>query len=482
MANLLSSLTGGSGTNQLDSLVNSFRQTLQPRLNTIRTKQSKLENQQRFYTTLNTRLNSVVSNLDKFDKTVNSDIADKFLSKVSTVSDKETISITTKNNANLGNNALKVNRLATTDLLVSDRLNIADNFGIEAGIQSFEIEVNGEKKTYEVTFDGSENNQQAVNKIIAVVNGADDNKINVSLVKDTKDTLRFTLTTKEVGKDNVIKFGNSEVLSKLGFTSDLNTDSEKRVVFDSKKAGFRSSNTNLLDSEVIVDGITVSRSSNTLSDVLPDIEIGLLKIQKTEDNPITVSTSINTEPIEKLIEPLLGAYNELMTFINQDKNLKRNESTVNRIYNNLRKIGSEKIINVREGAPEFITNIGITIDRNGLLKVTNKETLKKVLEKNPDDVTNIFLGDDGFVAKMKSIISSLRDEDGNGVLKNRRDSLQTQIDSTKRHFDSNEKRVESQVSGIRKRYTTILQTFLEAQSKFGSASAVSSSLFGGGGR
>lgn len=481
MANLLSSLTGSSGTNQLDSLVNSYRQTLQPRLNTIKTKQTKLENQQKFYTTLNTKLNSVVSNLDKFDKSVDSEIADKFLSKVSNVSDKETLSIKTKNNANIGSNALKVNRLASTDLLVSNRLNTTDIFGIEAGTQSFEIEVNGEKKIYEVTFDGTENNQQAVNKIISVINDEDDNKINVSLVKDTKDTLRFTLSSKEVGKDNVIKFGDSEVLKKLGLTSDLNSDPDKRVVFDNTKAGFRSGNASLLDSEVIVDGITVTRSSNTLNDVLPDIEIGLLKVQKADDNPVTVSTAINTEPIEKLIEPLLGAYNELMTFINQDKNLRRNETTVNGIYNNLRRIGSEKITGLREGAPEFITNIGITIDNNGLLKVTNKETLKKVLENNPDDITNIFLGDDGFVGKMKAIISSLRDEDGNGVLKNRRDSLQTQIEATKRQFETNEKSIESQVSGVRKRYTTILETYLESQSKYGSASAISGSLFGGGG-
>jgi flagellar hook-associated protein 2 len=477
MSNALGS-TSGSNTTQLDSLVNSYRQTLQPRLDTIKKRQTTIENKQKFYTSLNSKMNSVISTLDRFDKKVNKDLEEKFLSKTSNSSASDTVSVKAKNGANIGTNSLKVNRLATSDLLVSNQVSKSELMGLDAGVNSFDITVNGVSKTYEVTLDGTETNEQAVNKIIKVINSDKDSKITASVINDTSNTLRMTTTSKTSGQDNKIEFSDSSLLAKLGLTSILNSDPANRKSFDSTTAGYRVGNSNNLNSEIIIEGITVTRNSNTLADVLPDIDINLLKAQKEDDLPITITTTIDTAPIEKLIEPLINAYNDIMGFVRQDAATRRTEPTLGQLFTGLRNLPSEKITSATEGAPNYITNIGITVDSNGVMKITNKELLKKVLEENPSYITDVFLSEDGFVSKMNKVIERLKGD--NGLLKSRRDNLQTQLDNTVSQFKTAEKNIDTQLVGVRKRYAAMLETYLNAQSQYGTATTVSNSLFGGG--
>lgn len=477
MSNSLGS-TSGSSTSQLDSLVNSYRQTLQPRLDTIKKKQTTIENKQKFYNSLNSKMNSVVSTLDRFDKSVVKDLESKFLSKSSTSSASDVLTVKASNGANIGTNSIKVNRLATNDLLVSNQIQRSENFGLEAGIQSFDITVNGVAKTYEVTLDGTETNEQAVDKIIKVINADTEAKTRVSLIKDTSNTLRMTLTSKESGKDNKIEFSDSPLLAKLGLTSTLNSDPNNRKAFDATTAGFRVGNSSQLNSEIVIEGITVTRNSNSLNDVLPDIEISILKAQKEEDLPVTITTAIDTAPIEKLIEPLIAAYNDIMSFVKQDAATRRTEPTLGQLYTGLRNLPSERITSAKDGAPNYITNIGITVDSNGVMKVTNKETLKKVLEENPSYITDVFLSEDGFVSKMNKVVERLKGD--NGLLKSRRDNLQTQLDNTINQYKTAEKSIDTQLVGVRKRYSAMLESYLNAQSQYGTATTVSNSLFGGG--
>lgn len=480
MSNLLggatSSNSSSGGNTQLDSLVASYRQTLQPRLDNIKKKQTALETKQRFYTTLNTRLNSVITTLDRFDKNVVKDLESKFVSKSAKSSNNDVVTVSAKNGANIGVNTIKVNRLATSDILVSKQVQKAEALGIDAGIQKFTINVGSESKEYEVTLDGTETYEQAVNKLVSVINADEDAKLRVSMIKDTTNTLRMTFTSKELGTENKISFNDSDLLSKFGLDSSLNSNSTERKVFDETTAGFKIGKTSELDSEVVIEGIKVTRSSNTLTDVLPDIEINLLKTQKDEDTPVTLTTAIDTEPIEKLIEPLLNSFNELINYVRQDSATRRGEPTINQLYSNLRSLPSSQVTSVEAGAPNFITNIGITADTNGVLKITNKETLKKVLTENPQAISDLFLSEDGFVSKLNSIVERLKGD--NGVIKSRRDNLQTQIDSTIRQYKASERTIDNQLEGIRKRYTSMLDTFLKAQGKYGTASTVSNAMFG----
>lgn len=476
MADSLSGVSSSSSSNQLEQLVESYRQTLQPKLDALKKKQTGLENTQKYYTTLNTKLNTVISTLDKFDTKTVSNLVDKFVSKTAKSSGADIATVTAKNGANIGTNALKVNRLATSDVLVSNQVDINAAIGIDAGIQKFTIGVGADSKEYEVAFDGTETNEQAVKKMIDVVNADEDKKINISMVKDTSNTLRLTFTAKDLGNDNKITFLDSDLLSKFGIDSSLNVSDGVRKAFDATSAGYKLATAKELDSEVQIEGITVTRSSNTLSDVLPDIEINLLKVQKAEDSPVILTTAIDTEPIEKLIEPLLTAFNDMMNYVRTDAATRRSEPTINTLYSNLRSLPSTKITSVEDGAPQYITNIGITADSNGVLKVTNKDALKKVLTENPKFISDLFLSEDGFVSKLNKMVESLKGD--NGMVKSRKDNLQTQIDNTIKQYNTTEKTINNQLDGIRKKYTTMLDTFLKAQGKYGTASSLSNAMFG----
>jgi flagellar hook-associated protein 2 len=470
MSDLLSLLSGSnSNQSQTDLLVEAYRQTQQPKLNELQSKKAEKEAKNTFFTNLNTRINDIVSQIDAFEA---DDFNEKFGLKKVTSSDADYVTATADGNSGVGTNTVKVNRLATSDSLVSNQVTSANDFGNFSGTFSFDLQINGDTRTINVTLDNSETYLQAMQKIADAVNAEDDFKISTSVVKDTSSTARLSFNTSELGEDNKIIFANGAggLLANLGLDEAvLNPNGTTRTTFDATTAGYRTANVADLNSESEINGITVIRSSNTLSDVITGFEFTLKKVHEPTDSAVTLTTDIDVDGVVKLLQPLLDSYNSTLSLISSNKNIRRTDASASSLYSNLRSLPSTKVTGLAVGNPEYLTVIGIKPDENGKLQVSDKDALKKYLEDDPQKIADIFTSPDGFVAKLEDIVSSLKGDDG--IIKAKKDSLVQQIERYSDRYDELKARIDAQADNLRRQYENVLQTYLTAQNQYQSFSS-----------
>ncbi|MDX9790264.1 MAG: flagellar cap protein FliD N-terminal domain-containing protein [Candidatus Kapabacteria bacterium] len=172
----------GSEQSQTDLLVESFKSTQQGKITSLNERRNLLQSRQSFYNTFNSRISSLVSQIDKFTA---DDSNSKFYAKSIESSDSSIVSASANSKAIISENTIKVKQLASNDTLISKRMNLADNFGEDAGTITFDLTAGTNTKQVSVTFDGTETNEQALKKIVQAINNTYDIYINSSNFKYT---------------------------------------------------------------------------------------------------------------------------------------------------------------------------------------------------------------------------------------------------------------------------------------------------------
>ena len=151
MADISSLLGLDSGyQSQSDLLVSAYKRQQQPKINTLLSKQRELENRKSFFNKLNTKLNSLISNIDKFTA---DNASEDFVTRKITTSNNSVLTASANSNATLGISSVFVERLATNDNLISSRLNLSDSFAETAGSKSFDLLIGGETHSMSVEID-----------------------------------------------------------------------------------------------------------------------------------------------------------------------------------------------------------------------------------------------------------------------------------------------------------------------------------------
>jgi flagellar hook-associated protein 2 len=153
------------------------------------------------------------------------------------------------------------------------------------------------------------------------------------------------------------------------------------------------------DAELNVDGNFLTRSSNTISDVLSGVTLNLKKAEP--GTIISLDVNRDTAGIFNLIKEVVDKYNEAMNFIQaQSKYDSVNKKTGGVLFGEgtLRSVKSDlvnTIISPVSGVSSqfaILGQIGINLDKQGVLSI-NEKTLKGYLETNPEEVKKLFAAD-----------------------------------------------------------------------------------------
>ena len=455
--------TGQSQNNQLDQLVAAYRATQQPQITRLQQQQTKLEKTSTYYNKLNGQLNSMISQIDKFKA---DDAASNFSAKKVTSSSSDYATATATGEAPDGLNTLRVKRLATADILISSQLTSADNFGL-SGTKTLEFVINGETKSVNVDFDGTETNSDAMQKIVTAINDSDDFGITAGLVKDTTTTSKLTFRSQSTGEDYNLNFNDSEVFNALGITqAALNPNTSTRTVSTTTSAGYKATDQAELNSYTIVNGVDVRRNSNTMTDVLSGMTISLIKAQADSDPEISLNTSVNNETAEGFIKPFIDTYNNLVKFLSSDKDQLRSDSAVSGLRFNLRSILTQEVTAAQDGNPKYLTNIGLDINSDGTLVIKDSDLLKQLLTEDPSKVSDIFLASDGIINKVKQNVDRLKGSDD--LMKAKTLDIANQIDDQKKKIEDMQSRIDRQAEAQKKQYTRILDSYYQAQAQYNS--------------
>ena len=151
------------------------------------------------------------------------------------------------------------------------------------------------------------------------------------------------------------------------------------------------------DAKVVVDGVTFTRTSNALTDVVTGLTINL---KNPTSSTATVTLARDTAALQTKIGALVTAYNDAQTIFNAVSDPKSTLDTYGATL-----VGDSTVRSLRQQLRDMLTKpsstpgqsvgalwqIGVNIDRTGVMSVDNTK-LDTALNSNFEDVVKAFTG------------------------------------------------------------------------------------------
>ncbi|MCB1907773.1 MAG: flagellar filament capping protein FliD [Rhodocyclaceae bacterium] len=358
------------------------------------------------------------------------------------VGDSKVLTASAGSSATVANHSVEVKSLAATQKLAAQGL-ASSTSTIATGTLTLELgSFDGATftadpaRTYSVVIGTGNNTLEGLRDAINDL----DADVTASIVNDgSANPARLVLSPKDSGTANVIR------------TSGLNG-----FDFDPEAplAGAMEQTVAAKDAVVVVDGITVTKSSNVITDALEGVTLNL--VGTNEGTPTTLDVSQDVDAIKGKIEAFVNAYNELNTLIRSETSFNVDtgkagtlnaDSSVRSIRDQLRTIASSDL-GAAVGGLTRLSDIGITFNVEGALSI-DSSALDEALADPTTDVAGLFAGNAGVSGLAVQISDRLGSLLGvGGTIESRTDSY-TQ---TKEGFGDRIERLELRMTAIEERY------------------------------
>lgn len=324
-----------------------------------------------------------------------------------TVGDETQFTATADENlASVGNHSIQITQLAQAHKIASDAMSAKDTdlgvsgtVSISMGGDSFEIDIDSNNDTLEGIRDTINNSldNTGVQASILAVNNATTGDPEFHLV----------ITSEQTGTANSVTVSDvsGNVASTLNVSNVVNAAE---------------------DAEFSVDGYSVVRSSNTVSDVIEGVTLELLQeggaaTSLKIDNDITARDN----KIADLAETFVNTFNDVLSLGDQ-YNIATNtsDSSINLIKTQLRDVVN--VATTATGSFSILADLGITTD--GVERLTSDDGSEYVssgklkfdrtdfttaLTNNFDDAVSLLLDDtEGFVTRFESVVDTMLETGG----------------------------------------------------------------------
>ncbi len=145
--------------------------------------------------------------------------------------------------------------------------------------------------------------------------------------------------------------------------------------------------------------IIISSDTNSFTDVVPGMTIDVKNITTEESGPVTISTGFNSSGVVSKLESFIGAYNDIVDFID-DQNSYNSDTkeagvlmgdlTLQTIQSRLSGLISTPIAGL-DKSMNALSAIGIRLDGEGKLNLTSSSKLTSALEEDYEQVMNLFV-------------------------------------------------------------------------------------------
>lgn len=214
-----------------------------------------------------------------------------------------------------------------------------------------------------------------------------DYNVTASVLGAGDDTYTLVLKSKD-GKENALRITATESPSGSGLSSIDNSTSNSSK---QKLAG--------TDAAFTVDGISLTRSSNNITDLFTGYNVNLLASTTVSgvDTPASLTGSVDTNAAITNLQSFVSAINDTRTLLNEKTF--RGSSTegagelsddpvIKSIQKQLNSLTSTQLTGFGANGI-YLSNLGVRTERDGLLTL-NTTVLEKELENNPSSLDAIF--------------------------------------------------------------------------------------------
>jgi len=393
----------------------------------LNVKEQDLEAELSAYGTLKSALTAFQTSVTKLEGT------DAFQVYDAASSDDTLFTATASSSAAAGNYDIEVTQLAQVAKLRS-----ADFTDSSEVIGTGTLDLTLGADTFQITIDGTNN---TLSNIRDAINAASDNPgITASLITVDSGT-QLVLTSDDTGSANTITVAAVDDDGADGF--DLTRlDSASLVSLQPP-----------LDAIIEVDSQTVTRDSNSFSDVISGVTFNLAKAEPGTVETLTVTT--NTSTIKANVESFVTNYNTLTGVMKGLSNYDADtgvagalngDSIVRGIQTQLRQ---SLFGGATGGVFSTLNELGISLDDTGSL-TTDSSVLDEKLASNLSDVEQFFSSETGLAQSFTTALSGYYDDDG--ILESRTDGIDSRLDDIDDDRDTLTRRMDGLEARLRSQF------------------------------
>jgi flagellar hook-associated protein 2 len=359
-------------------------------------------------------LKSLVSSLS--DKLLTLNDPTLYTSKKAKISG-DSVNVTAKDSSIEQSFEVEVITLATRDINQSSGF-ASKNEPIQDSMSS--LEINGK--------DIIINDDDTLESIVDKINSNSDLKVKASILNTGGDNpYKLILKSEETGKESELKITSNMNFSQVG-------DGPKDAVFK-------------------IDGIEITKSSNTIDDALDGVELTLTKLGTT-----SVEIGINSEKIEEKFNEFVTDYNAIISKVSDLTKYDQDTKSAGVFQGNSQirsiKTSISDAFSMHFGANgKTIADFGFETNRDGTLSLDSSK-LKESLSKDSNEIKNFFLGDIDNKGAFRLLNDSLFNigTKSSGVLK----SLQSNIDDRQKSLIESQERAQKRLDD---RYDIMIKKF-----------------------
>ncbi|GAA0377870.1 flagellar filament capping protein FliD [Paenibacillus motobuensis] len=428
--------------------------------NNLQVKKTNIDNNKSVFNNINLKLKTLR------DAATNLSDLDSFKVNGGTSSDPSKVAVTVGDNAISGNYTIEVSQLAKPHVIAMNSISVLGSDGKDASFD-FEtykdnvIKVNGKEiKFSDLELDGKTTSEALV-EIASAINKSDSG-VQASVIQTKPGEKSLVLTAKESGEDHEI-------------TTDLSNSTLFSV---DNNAGQPAQN-----AELIVNGVKITSSSNTIKAAVPGMTFQLL----AEKSTVSVEVKQDVDKITSKIDAFVKAYNEVIDIIKENtkkitnekdangeyKNFKTNlqgDSLLRDLQNELYGIVSSVGANGNSDGFKLLSQIGLEIDKGvtsaALMtgKISfDKELFKEKIAEDPVAVEELFRGDNGLGVVAKDRLKDWTSV--NGLIQMKMDGYQSQIDFITDQMESMNERLILKEDALNKKFTAMEVALSKLQSQ-----------------
>ena len=377
-------------------------------------------------------LTAITTLLSTFKANVSNLTSDNtYLRRDANATGSGSVSVTANAGVAEQNMSLSVQQLATHDSYQSKTFDLRNGTVFDKDV-SFGISIGG--KDYVINADSSTTLEGLAEKINEATEGKVQAKIlNVGGAAGA-ESYRLVIQSAETGSDNAMSFyaitngsggnashtSNDSTLNALGFYFDKTsapgnggaqtvkdshgneiqrlTLKKPDALSDDEKKNAGSQLDVAKDAKFKYNGIDITRSSNTVDDLILGVSLTLNKVDK-EGESTNVNITQSTEGILEDIQAMVESYNSLINNINEATKYD-SETGLAGTFQGVREITSittelNKIINGVSKDGKSLTDFGITLTKDGLLTL-DSSILNDMINNNFDEFKSFFSSETKF--------------------------------------------------------------------------------------
>ncbi|MFZ6008510.1 MAG: flagellar filament capping protein FliD [Nitrospirota bacterium] len=265
---------------------------------------------------------------------------------------------------------------------------------------------------------------------------------------ETSTLYRLVLSSDSAGASNTIKMkvdeDNDGNFEEAGAETD--TTGLSRLAFN-QSTGVTSMTQSqaALDASLEVNGYSVTRSSNTISDLITGVTLSLVK--DTGSSTISLTVAKDTSTLTSKLNSFVSSYNQVMSTINDlrgnatTRGILSGDATSAALKNTLRTIITATYNNTN------LVSLGLTHDKNGVLSL-NSTTLDSAISSNQSSV----------ITTINTMATSLEASLGdyvNTILPARKDGYQETVKNVQKNAENLERRLQTTEVALRKKFIAL---------------------------